>query len=85
MSRLYGAGVPITVEVDVLGQPCRIEWEGEVWESVQVADRWRVDEEWWEGRTWREYFKCEIKPEKQLVLIYRNLQDGRWHLQRVYD
>jgi hypothetical protein len=85
MSRFYGAGVPITVETDDAGQPCRVQWEGAAWMDVQVADSWRVDEDWWEGRVWREYFRCQIEPRGDVVLIYLNLRNRSWWLQRVYD
>lgn len=83
MSRFYGVGVPIAVEVDEHGQPCRVQREGTVWVAVQVADSWRVDEDWWEGRVWREYFR--ITTETTVVLVYRNLRDNSWWLQRIQD
>jgi hypothetical protein len=85
MSRFYGAGVPITVETDEAGQPCRIVWEGQVWETVQVADSWRVDEDWWDGRVWREYFRCELILKQLMILVYHDLRIEAWYLQRVYD
>ncbi|MCB0209356.1 MAG: hypothetical protein KDJ52_08505 [Anaerolineae bacterium] len=49
-----------------------------------VAKRWRVDQDWWRGRIWREYFKLTTKT-GLLVIIYRDLLTGEWFLQRLYD
>ena len=49
-----------------------------------VAKRWRVDQEWWQARIWREYFKLTTKT-GLLVIIYRDLLTGDWYLQRLYD
>ena len=49
-----------------------------------VARRWRVDQDWWRQRVWREYFKLTTRT-GLLVIIYRDLLSGRWYLQRLYD
>jgi len=50
----------------------------------QIANRWRIDEGWWEGRIWREYFKLTTAS-GWLVILYRDMTTGAWYLQRLYD
>jgi hypothetical protein len=43
-----------------------------------------VDEEWWRGRVWREYFTLTTST-GLLMEIFHNLTAGEWYVQRVYD
>lgn len=81
MSRFYGVGIQIEVEVDEQGQICRIECEGQVWESVQETDRWRVDEEWLEKPVRRTYHTVIVND--AVLLLYQQGLD--WYMQRMYD
>lgn len=84
MTWLWPAGEPVTVRCDALGAPCTFQWRGQQHRVQGVAKRWRIDWGWWRVRTWREYFKLHTDTGFLLVL-YRDLLDGRWYLQRLYD
>jgi hypothetical protein len=77
-------GLPIRVRADVLGAPLSFTWEERRHEVAQITRRWRVDERWWRGRVWREYFKLATKG-RLLAVIYHDLIGGGWYLQRVFD
>ena len=84
MTHFWPEGLPVTVEVDALWTPLVMTWDG-VEHPVQVIlDRWRVDEEWWRGRIWREYFRL-ITRSSLLVEVYHDLTAREWFVQRVYD
>ena len=84
MTHLWPDGLPIPVEADALGVPRRFEWLGQTHKVEIVANRWRVDEDWWRGRIWREYFKLATDT-GLLVVVFRDLVGGGWYLQRLYD
>ena len=84
MTHLWPDGLPIAVESDALGVPQRFTWRGQAHTVEIVANRWRVDEDWWRGRIWREYFKLATDT-GLLVVVFRDLVSGGWYVQRVYD
>jgi len=84
MTRLWPEGAPIRVRVDALGAPESFTWEKRRHVVTQIARRWRVDEEWWRGRVWREYFKVATRA-GLLAVVYHDLASKQWYLQRVYD
>ncbi len=84
MTRLWAIGVPITVQRDAMAGPQAFTWQGQIHQVQQVVKRWRVDQEWWQQRIWREYFKLSTQS-GLLVIIYRDLLTGQWYLQRLYD
>jgi hypothetical protein len=84
MSRFWPNGVPITVICDPLAAPTAFAWADHRHAVVAVLERWRVDESWWRRRVWREYFTL-ITHTGLLVLIYHDVRDDTWRLQRVYD
>ena len=52
--------------------------------EVETDDRgWRVEEAWWRRPLVRDYFKV-VGP-RVLALVYRDVLDGTWHLERLYD
>jgi len=73
----------ITVRHDRLFTPLAFTWAGRQHRVVWVANRWRVDIEWWRRRVWREYFK--LATHTGLLVVFRDLVDGEWYLQRLYD
>jgi hypothetical protein len=83
MTYLWAEGQPIDVKADERGTPRRITWRGRAHPVEQVANRWRVDEDWWCGRIWREYFKLTTRT--GLLVVYHDLLTGDWCLQRLYD
>ena len=63
-----------------------IRWNGRR-ETVEVCNRWRVEEAWWRGPIARDYFK--VVGDRWLALVYRSrsgtrtalrLGDSPWHL-----
>jgi hypothetical protein len=82
VTRLLGHHPAIDVDLDATGQPCRLRWAGTS-EQVEVCNRWRIDEEWWRRPVSRDYYK--LAGRSLLALVYRDLVDGSWHLERVYD
>ena len=82
MTRLLGHHPAIDVDLDAAGQPCRLRWAGTN-EQVEVCNRWRITEEWWRRPVSRDYYK--LAGGSLLALVYRDLVDGSWHLERIYD
>jgi len=81
MTRLLGHPL-ITVELDTEGRPRLLRWEGGS-ERVEVCNQWRIDEAWWRRPVSRDYYK--LAGRQLLVLVYQDLLDGSWHLERLYD
>jgi hypothetical protein len=84
MSRFWPDGLPIAVACDELATPSAFAWQGHRHSVATILERWRVDESWWRRRVWREYFTL-ITRSGLLVLIYHDVRDDSWRLQRVYD
>lgn len=77
---------PITIQVDVVGeQPSVIVWGGHRYQVTYVANRWRK-RIWWRD-IWREYYKVIVNRGQVEVLltIYKDLLDGTWYVQEIYD
>ena len=84
MTRLWKKGVQIVVETDDRGQPLSFEWNEQRHPIAACHNRWRVDVSWWTLRRWREHFKVTTTT-GLLVIIYLDLVDDQWYLQRLYD
>lgn len=84
MTYFWPEGELISVVSDSLISPLSFVWQGQTHQVQQIAKRWRVDQGWWRRRVWREYFKVSTHTDL-LVIIYRDLLNGAWYLQRVYD
>ena len=84
MSRFWPDGLPIMVRCDTLAAPQAFTWEGYHHTVTALVERWRVDESWWRRRVWREYFTLTTHS-GLLVLIYHDVRNDTWRLQRVYD
>ncbi|MGZ3585759.1 MAG: hypothetical protein ACXWQ6_03150 [Candidatus Limnocylindrales bacterium] len=82
MTRLLGHHPRIEVDLDPLGRPARLRWDGAS-EPVEVCNQWRVEEAWWRRPIRRAYFKL-VGP-RLLALVYRDELDDSWHLERFYD
>lgn len=84
MTRVWLEGDPISVEVDGAGNPIYFIWGDKAHTAQSIANRWRVDVNWWRLRLWRDYFKLTTDT-GLLVIVYRDLVDGTWYMQRLYD
>ena len=82
MTRLLGQHPVIVVETDDRGWPVGLRWPG-VHEPVETCNHWRVEEAWWRRPLVRDYFKV-VGP-RVLALVYRDVLDDTWHLERLYD
>jgi hypothetical protein len=84
MSRFWPAGIPIRVQCDAAAMPCQINWN-QRWHTIhQIVESWRIDEQWWHRRAWRDYFKV-LTTTGLLLLIYYDRLGQEWRLQRLYD
>ena len=84
MSQFYAVGEVIQVEHDEADLPIEFMWNAQRHVVEGIADQWRIDEDWWQQRLWRDYFKITTTS-GYLLLIYHDLVGGNWYLQRVYD
>lgn len=95
MTRLWPAGILINVtgsrsisassegnNGDV--EPASFSWQGQIHQVAEITRKWRVDIDWWRGRIWRAYFKLRTDT-GLLVIIYQDLLNDEWYLQRLYD
>jgi hypothetical protein len=82
MTRLMHEHPFVEVELDGAGMPAAFRWNARR-EPVEVCNRWRVEEGWWDQPIVRDYFKV-VGPH-WLALLYLDRIDGRWHLERLYD
>lgn len=83
MTRLWEQGKPLQVlnENEI---PVSIQWS-KTWHPIQhIALFWQIDVNWWQMRIYRDYYKV-LTADGLLLVIYHNLLDDSWVLQRVYD
>lgn len=84
MTYLYGRGERIVVEADAAGAPRAFTWRGRAHPVRRIARQWRVDDGWWRARVWRAYYKLATHT-GLLVVVYQDLSNGDWWLERLYD
>ncbi|HVO71616.1 MAG TPA: hypothetical protein VMT24_16315 [Aggregatilineaceae bacterium] len=84
MTHFWPEGKLIQVEADALWTPLHLTWDGGRHPVQVILDRWRVDEDWWRERVWREYFQLTTRT-GLLVEVFHDLTAGEWYVQRVYD
>jgi len=84
MTRLWPEGIPITVLAKDSGEPEGFTWQDQTHTVKEITKQWRIDLDWWREQVWRDYFKL-VTQTGLLVVIYHDLQAGRWYLQRLYD
>ena len=84
MTRLWPEGQPVEVEEDAQGRPAGFSWRGRRHPVGEIVRHWRVDFGWWRRRQWRAYYKVRTAS-GLLVILYQDLKDGRWYVQRLYD
>jgi hypothetical protein len=92
VTRFWPGGQPIDVtsqapdrpEPALSEQPVCFTWLGQTHQVVEITKSWRVDIDWWRARIWRAYFKLSTDT-GLLVVIYQDLLEKDWFLQRLYD
>lgn len=82
MTRLLREHPAVEVEFDSEGEMIAFRWNGRR-EAVEVCNRWRVEDSWWNRPIARDYFK--VAGLHWLALLYLDEIDGTWHLERLYD
>ena len=73
MTRLLRGHPPIDVELDADGALVAIGWNGRR-ETVEVCNRWRVEEAWWREPIARDYFK--VVGDRWLASVYLDRVEG---------
>ncbi len=64
------------------GAPVSLKLRGRRVTVESVADRWRLDDEWWRGRpVSRIYYECLVDGGLR-VTVFRDLVTGEWYQQR---
>jgi hypothetical protein len=84
MTWLWPQGQPIAVVANNRAEPLEFRWRGHTHRVADITRHWRVDLDWWQGRVWRDYFKLSADS-GLLVIVYRDLTENQWYLQRLYD
>ena len=73
--------VPIAVETDAQDEPAWVTWRGQRRAVAAIADRWRIDDEWWRNPISRLYFTLTLADDQTLI-VFHDLRTGRWYAQR---
>ena len=64
------------------GAPVSLKLRGHRVTVESVADRWRIDDEWWRGRpVSRMYYECLVDRGLR-VMVFRDLVTGEWYQQK---
>jgi hypothetical protein len=86
MTRLWPRGDPIEVLPGAGGAPQSFRWHGGWHQVAAIANRWRVQTNWWQPaeEVDRAYFKLTTA-DGLLCVLYTDLRDGAWYCARLYD
>ena len=83
MTQLWPEGAPIRVRT-ADDTPRAFSWAGRRWQVRAVVDQWVVHDNWWRDEIWRHYFQVETV-DGALCVLFRDVLDDAWCLERVYD
>ena len=76
--------IPVAVQVkaDTGGIPVQMK-HSDLWiDIIKVADRWRIDDEWWrEERVSRTYFQLLMQNGQSIIMFHDDV-NGTWYWQR---
>ncbi len=84
MTKLLPSLPIIEVETAADGRPARLRWRRWQVEVAAICNHWRVEDDWWRQEVARDYYKVRTA-DGTLCVIFRDRQQGTWHLQRIYD
>ena len=79
--RPLNAPAPLIVETGTDGEPVSVVWRGRRVAVAAVADRWRIDDEWWRTPISRLYRRLVLADDR-LLTVFEDLLTGRWYVQR---
>jgi hypothetical protein len=84
MTRLLRKPELLQVKTDITGAPASLLRRGRGDQIVEVYDRWRIADLWWQAEVVREYFM--VTTGRGLVCdIYRDMRTNTWYLSRIHD
>ena len=73
---------PMPVESEVDGTPSSVKLRGRRLTVESVADRWRINDEWWQDKpVSRMYYEC-VLDQGLRVTLFLDLVTGKWYHQR---
>jgi hypothetical protein len=78
-SRRLGAPKSASVEADSGGTPAAVDATA----VDTVREEWVVEDRWWTGRPLRRRYFELVLADGRNVVVFRDLVDGRWYLQRA--
>jgi hypothetical protein len=82
-SRRLGDPEPTAVAADANGVPMAVGPAPEERPVDSVREEWVVEDRWWTGRPLRRrYFELVLRDGRNVV-VFRDLVDGGWFLQRA--
>ncbi|MEA3336949.1 MAG: DUF6504 family protein [Chloroflexota bacterium] len=94
MTRLWPEGTPVAVALSA-DRPAVFRWRCREIQVHGVVDQWVLHDQWWDldalpeaaegtGQIWRHYFQVATA-DGLLCVLYRDLLQDAWYLERVYD
>lgn len=82
MSRLIPLAPILVMVSDDL--PQSFWWNNRIYQVFEIVNHWRIDREWWRLRIARDYFLVHTTS-GLLAVLFRDLLNNEWYLQRLYD
>jgi hypothetical protein len=84
MNPFWPQGRPIVVQTQG-DAPARFRWGLDEHLIRDLSVHWRVHSQWWTGQpVWRDYWEVTTAS-GLLCVLYRDLLDGGWYLERIYE
>ena len=73
--------VAVQVKADTGGIPVQMN-QSDLWmDIIKVADRWRIDDEWWrEESLSRMYYQCLLE-NSEILVVFQDLLTNQWYQQ----
>ena len=91
MSPFWPHGAPIEIQAEdrevnaPQAEPHSFLWEGRLHRIQELSAHWRIHTYWWtEVEIWRDYWKV-VTDTGLLCVLYQDLTQGHWYLERIYQ
>jgi len=77
-----GQGVEVQAKEE---KPSSFRWGRRSHRVYEVSSHWRIHADWWsEEEVWRDYW--EVTTDTSLLcVLYHDLLNGQWYLERIYE